>query len=155
MNGDKDSDLLVANCDAIYNVRDCDNSQVSTVGVLINVTRRHTKPPRSHRSTPMAPSSSNPTDGVIAVKFALTQNNAPTCALPAATIAITRTAGGTVGSVDEGSYSMAADRGSNFRIDQTACQYVYNHGTALGVGTYEVDIKVNGVVVGDAVFALK
>jgi probable HAF family extracellular repeat protein len=58
--------------------------------------------------------------GVIPVKFSLTKNDTPTCDLPPATIAVTRTAGGVIGSVDEGSYSMAADNGSNFRIDSTA-----------------------------------
>ena len=77
-------------------------------------------------------------------------------ALPPATIAVTRTAGGTLGAVDENSYSMAADNGSNFRIDSTACQYIYNlAASALGVGTYRVDISINGIMVGHAVFALK
>jgi hypothetical protein len=48
---------------------------------------------------------------------------------------------------------MAADNGSNFRID--GCQYVYNlSSSALGVGTYRVDIKINGQVVGSATFQL-
>jgi hypothetical protein len=51
---------------------------------------------------------------------------------------------------------MSADSGSNFRIDSTACQYVYNlAASALGVGTYRVDISINGIMVGHAVFALK
>jgi hypothetical protein len=41
-----------------------------------------------------------------------------------------------------------ADTGSNLRIDQTACQYAYNlAATTLGVGTYRVDITINGLVV--------
>ena len=44
--------------------------------------------------------------------------------------------------------------GSNFRI--ASCQYVYNlNSSALGVGTYRVDIKINGTVMGSAVFELK
>jgi len=51
---------------------------------------------------------------------------------------------------------MAADNGSNFRIDPTAYQYIYNlAASSLGVGTYRVDISINGSVVGHAVFALK
>ena len=94
--------------------------------------------------------------GVVPVKFTLTENDIPTCTLPPATISVTRTAGGTLGAVDENSYGMAADSGSNFRIDPTACQYVYNlAASSLGVGTYRVDISINGIFVGHAVFALK
>src|SRR5262249_17558298 len=94
--------------------------------------------------------------GVIPAKFTLTENDTPTCALPPATIAVTRTAGGTLGAVDENSYSMAADKGSNFRIDSTACQYIYNlAASSLGVGTYRVNISINGTVAGNAVFALR
>jgi hypothetical protein len=91
--------------------------------------------------------------GVVPVKFTLTQDGTPTCALPPATIALTRTSGGTTGTVNESVYVMAADNGSNFRID--GCQYVYNlSSSALGVGTYRVDIKINGQVVGSATFQL-
>src|SRR6185436_6038688 len=62
--------------------------------------------------------------GVVPLKFTLTNNGASTCALPPATIAVTRTGGGTLGSVNESVYSMSADSGSNFRIN--SCQYVYN-----------------------------
>jgi hypothetical protein len=92
--------------------------------------------------------------GVVPVKFTLTLNGMATCNLPAATIAVTRTAGGTVGPIDESLYSGPADTGSNFRID--SCQYVYNlSASALGVGTYRVDIMINGQVVGSASFALR
>jgi hypothetical protein len=92
--------------------------------------------------------------GVVPVKFTLTDNGSPTCDLPPATIAVTRTAGGTPGDVNESVYSMSADSGSNFRID--GCQYSYNlNSGALGVGTYRVDIKINGQVVGSAIFQLK
>ena len=64
------------------------------------------------------------------------------------------TAGGTIGAIDEMVYSGSADTGSNFRID--SCQYVYNlSASALGVGTYQVDIMINGQVVGSAIFKLK
>ena len=92
--------------------------------------------------------------GVVPVKFTLTQGGNPTCALPPATIALTRTAGGTTGAIDESVYTGSADIGSNFRID--SCQYVYNlSASALGPGTYRVDIKINGEVVGSATFKLK
>jgi hypothetical protein len=127
-----------------------------SVGVLLNLT------PWPYKASIQPPINSDGSSifkanrGVIPVKFTLTQSNTPTCQLPAATISVTRTAGGVIGSVDEDSYSMAADSGSNFRIDQTACQYVYNlAAAALGVGTYRVDISINGIFVGHAMFALK
>jgi sugar lactone lactonase YvrE len=92
--------------------------------------------------------------GVIPVKFTLTNDGSSTCTLPPATIAVTRTAGGTIGAIDESVYSGSADTGSNFRI--ASCQYAYNlSASALGVGTYRVDIKIHGTVVGSGVFGLK
>lgn len=94
--------------------------------------------------------------GVVPVKFTLMQNGAPSCTLPPASIRVIRFAGGASESVDEGTYAMAADTGSRFRIDQTACQYVYNvAASSLGVGTYWVDISINGISAGHAVFALQ
>jgi hypothetical protein len=88
------------------------------------------------------------------VKFTLTQDGSPTCALPSATIALTRTAGGIIGPINESVYVMSADNGSNFRIDD--CQYVYNLSSgALGTGTYRVDIMISGITVGSATFKLK
>jgi hypothetical protein len=92
--------------------------------------------------------------GVVPVKFTLTDFGSPTCALPPATIAVTRTAGATTGGVNESVYIMAADSGSNFKI--AGCQYEYNlNSSGLGAGTYRVDIKINNQVVGSAVFQLK
>jgi hypothetical protein len=92
--------------------------------------------------------------GVIPVKFTLTQDGVATCALPPATVALTRTAGNTTGAIDESVYSGSADTGSNFRID--SCQYIYNvSASALGAGTYRVDIVIDGQVVGSATFQLK
>ena len=71
-----------------------------------------------------------------------------------ATIAVTRTAGGTLGPVDESIYSTPADNDSKFRIAD--CHYIYNLAARkLGAGTYRVDISINGFVVGQAVFALE
>jgi len=92
--------------------------------------------------------------GVVPLRFNLTLNGVATCDLPPATIAVTRTAGGVIGQVNESDYSGNADTGSNFRID--SCQYVYNlNSRALGVGTYRVDILIDGQIVGNAVFALQ
>jgi len=67
---------------------------------------------------------------------------------------VTRTGGGVIGEVNEAVYTMPSDSGSNFRID--TCQYVYNlNSAALGVGIYQVDIKINGQIVGSATFELK
>ena len=88
------------------------------------------------------------------MKFRLTQGGVATCDLPPATIAVTRTAGGVMGAVNESLYSGSADSGSNFRID--SCQYVYNlNSGALGAGTYRVDILINNQVVGNGIFQLK
>ena len=92
--------------------------------------------------------------GVVPVKFTLTHGGVATCALPPATIALTRTAGVTIEEIDESVYSGSADSGSNFRIN--GCQYIYNlSANALGVGTYRVDIKIDNQVVGSATFQLK
>ena len=88
------------------------------------------------------------------MKFRLTLNGVATCNLPPATIALTRTAGGVMGPIDESVYDGPADNGSNFRISN--CQYMYNlAASAMGVGTYRVDIRINGNVVGSATFALR
>lgn len=94
--------------------------------------------------------------GVVPVKFGVTQyGTQQSCTLPA-TIGISKVSNGALSSVDESTYSMSVDGRSNFRIDATACQYVYNlAASALGVGTYRVDISINGIMVGHAVFALK
>src|SRR6266513_2492600 len=54
--------------------------------------------------------------GVVLVKFTLTLGGVATCTLPPATIAVTRTAGGTTGPIDESDYNGSADNGSNFRV---------------------------------------
>jgi hypothetical protein len=88
------------------------------------------------------------------VKFTLTCDGNPTCNLSPATIAVTRTSGGATGAINESVYSMAADTGSNFRVD--GCQYIYNlNSGALGVGIYRVDILINSQAVGSATFKLK
>jgi hypothetical protein len=91
--------------------------------------------------------------GVVPVRFNLTLDGVATCDLPPATIAVYRTGTGGNQQIDEAVYSGNADTGSNFRI--SSCQYVYNlNSRALGVGTYRVDILINGQVVGNATFGL-
>jgi hypothetical protein len=88
------------------------------------------------------------------VKFRLTCDGNATCGLPPATIAVTRTAGGVIGEINESVYSSPSDSGPYFRVLE--CQYHYNlNSSALGVGTYRVDILINSQVVGNATFQLK
>jgi probable HAF family extracellular repeat protein len=78
----------------------------------------------------------------IPVEFTLTENDVATCTLPPATLSITHTASGTVV--------------FNSPIEPTGCQYHYNlAASSLGAGRYLVDINVNGIAVGHAMFALK
>jgi beta propeller repeat protein len=94
--------------------------------------------------------------GVVPVKFALAVNGAPTCQLPAATITLSRIAGGALGSINEADFVQPSDVGSDFRIDPSACQYVYNLGaSSLGPGTYKVQIAIGGTTVGNGQFSLK
>jgi hypothetical protein len=108
----------------------------------------------SPRSTLMGQVSLAPSAGVVPVKFTLTQGGVTTCDLPPATIAVARTGCGVTGEVNESVYSINADAGSDFRIDN--CQYAYNlNSRALGIGIYRVDILINGQVVGSATFELR
>jgi hypothetical protein len=92
--------------------------------------------------------------GVLPVRFTLFENGTPTCALPPATIAITRTANGKL--VNNRIYATPADKGSNFRIDPSACQYVYKVAARrLGIGEYRAEISINGAEIGYAVFSLR
>jgi hypothetical protein len=108
------------------------------------------RPPLNADGTSVFPSKR----GVIPIKFTVTLGGNPTCALPAATISVTRTAGATPGSINESVYAMAADNGSNFRVE--GCEYIYNlNSDALGVGTYRAEIRINGGVAGSVLFQLK
>jgi hypothetical protein len=56
--------------------------------------------------------------------------------------------------MDEAVYTGFANAGSNFSTD--SCQYVYNLSpSALGVGRYRVDIKINGHIVNSPTFELR
>jgi len=92
----------------------------------------------------------------LSVKFTLMENGVPTCTMPSATIVVTRTAGRNTGPLTERTFIAPGDKGTNYRIDPSTCQYVYQLNTAsMGAGTYRVDIDINGTAVGDAVFALR
>lgn len=92
--------------------------------------------------------------GVVPIKFNLVQDGVSTCNLPPATLTLDRLFGGAPGSVDESTYSMAADSGNNFRA--SGCQYIYNlAAAAVGPGQYKVGIVIGSEVVGIAYFELK
>jgi hypothetical protein len=92
--------------------------------------------------------------GVVPVRFTLTADGEPTCDLYPATIALLRTGGQTPIPINPDNFIAPSEDGSSFRI--TDCQYHYNLRTSsLGTGTYLVQIKIGGVVVGSATFGLK
>jgi hypothetical protein len=113
--------------------------------------------PRGHVQQPIDADGSsvfNAKRGVIPVRFTLTMNGSPTCQLPPATIAVTRTVGSVVGPVDESVYAASADSGSGFRTSD--CQYVYNlAASSLSAGRYRIEIAIDGITVGDAEFSLR
>jgi len=93
---------------------------------------------------------------VIQVEFTLSVGGEETtCNLPPATITLTRTAGGVLGTISLSEYVLPTDNGSNFRIFR--CEYVYDLGSkTLGPGTYRVDVTLSGAgVAGSAVFSLR
>src|SRR5262249_49948147 len=92
--------------------------------------------------------------GVVPVKFTATYDDAPTCDLPAASIALFQTAGTVLGPVTALVSAGSSDSGTAFRVD--SCQYVFNLSTApLGAGTYDVRITIGGAIVGRAAFGLQ
>jgi hypothetical protein len=94
--------------------------------------------------------------GVVPVKFTLSLNAAPTCQLPPATIAIFRTGGSAPAAVNQSDFLAPSDNGSNFRVDSTNCQYIYNlNSRSIGVGAYSVQVRIGGIAVGTASFALQ
>ena len=93
---------------------------------------------------------------VLPVKFRLTQFDQQTCALQPATIAVTRATRKKLIPVDPSVFSTRGDDGVNFRLNSKSCQYHYNLAASeLRSGTYRVDISINGIMVGHAVFALE
>jgi len=91
--------------------------------------------------------------GVVPVKFTVYSQGVQTCATKAATITLSRISNGTPQTVDEGTYNLSADSGSNFRISD--CQYVYNLSLKqLPTGTYEAAIIIDGRQAGAGRFGL-
>ena len=85
---------------------------------------------------------------LIPARFILKQYGLQTCGLPPATIGIIRASDGTLSPIDE-------FNGQSFQIDPATCQYVYNLPTArLGSGVFRVDISIEGIFVGHALFAI-
>jgi hypothetical protein len=92
----------------------------------------------------------------VPVKFTLSLGRVATSQLPAATISVFRVSGSTETAINQSDYILASDSGSNFRIDTTSCEYVYNLSTkSLGTGTYRVNISINGSMVGTGTFGLQ
>jgi len=92
--------------------------------------------------------------GVVPVRFTLSLKGVATCQLPPATLEVYRTSPGGAVDVNEADYTLPSDSGSNFRTQ--SCQYVYNLVTgALGSGSYVVQAKIGGIVVGTATFGLR
>ena len=124
-------------------------SGFGSVGVLINTT------PSQYKASVQQPINSDGSSifkanrGVIPVKFGLTQNDTSTCELPAATIAVTRTAGGHWVQLmkTRTAWRRTAAQISVFLAASTS---TISRRHSLGVGTYRVDISINGIVVGQA-----
>jgi hypothetical protein len=80
----------------------------------------------------------------------------PTCPMQPASVFITKKDGTPTGSVNEPETIQPQDNNGLFRI--VDCKYMYNLATSSlsGVGTYEIRVKINGVIAsGPAVFDLK
>jgi len=119
-------------------------------------TRAVVQPPIGGRSLSVF----NANRGSVPAKWRLMVDGAPTCALPPATIALSRVVGAAVGSINQADFIMPSDTGSSYRND--GCQYVYNLDSGmLGPGTYLVTISIPGPTagtvetVGRAVFSLR
>ena len=115
-NGDGKQDLAVPNAganDVSVLLRDCAATPTPTPTPT---------PPHQYSAQIQQPINAKGTSvfndkrGVVSVKFTLSDFGTPTCALPPATIALTRTAGGSPGAINESVYTMSADSGSNFRL---------------------------------------
>ena len=146
---------IVAWCDPMFD----DQGAVSYHSVLLTpIYKALVQPPIKGDGSSVFPART----GVVQVKFNLSKSNSKTCALPPATIAVTKAAGGalvsqannTVNSTANNTFVPLVDKGPNFRI--SSCQYVYNLGVySFTPGTYRVDISIKNILVGHAVFALR
>jgi probable HAF family extracellular repeat protein len=94
--------------------------------------------------------------GVIPVKFKLLAQGVKTCALPPATIAITKASRRTLALVSESTYASEGVSQPDCQIEPSECRYKYLlSASQLGAGTYRVDLSINGIMVGHAVFTLR
>jgi hypothetical protein len=77
--------------------------------------------------------------------------------LPAATIAVNKTAGSNLGAVDETLAAQTSDTGGWFR--QVDCKYIHNLDTSSlsGVGTYNVSVDIGGttIIASPGIFGLR
>ncbi|MFZ0270475.1 MAG: VCBS repeat-containing protein [Acidobacteriaceae bacterium] len=108
---------------------------------------------------PLSPSTSKTYkafQGSIPVAFSLSQYGDSACILPPAKILVTETAGSSPGVVPQNLYVTWPDDGAKFVADTSACEYTYNLATwSLGPGTYQIQISLYGIGVGNATFKLK
>ena len=145
--------------DKVGNYRTYHTADLQAAGFPTTFTNVLTTPYDAHIHPPINSDGSSVFSakrGVVPVKFTVTRDEVPVCTVADATISVVRTAGSSTGAIDEGTYLGASDSGSYFRVDPTACQYIYNLSvSSFGVGAYRVNISIDGVVVGHAVFALK
>jgi len=94
---------------------------------------------------------------VIPLRFRLLQEGTPTCTLPPAKVAIKKVSAQTQDLVSEviiseGGVSSATAAG----VVPILCQYVDQvQPPELGIGTYRVDLSINEIMVGHAVFTLR
>jgi hypothetical protein len=80
---------------------------------------------------------------------------APTCALPPATIRVSKTSGASSGTVNEPLTIQPGDDNGSFRV--VDCKYMYNLATSSlsGPGRYKVEVVINGSPAGAAEFDLR
>jgi hypothetical protein len=145
--------------DNVRNLRDYSTAQLQAAGFPVTFTNVLASPYKAYVQPPINSNDSSVFSakrGVVPVKFTVVRDDVPICTIADATISVARIAGTSTAAIDEASYLRTSDSGSYFRVDPTACQYIYNLSvSSFGVGTYRVNISIDGVVVGSAVLALK
>jgi len=94
--------------------------------------------------------------GVIPMKFKLLAQGVQTCALPEATITVTKASQRTLALVRESGHTADGVSRPDCQIEPIACRYKYLlPASQLGPGTYRVDLSIQGIMVGHAVFTLR
>jgi hypothetical protein len=139
-NGDVSVQTVTGNATA-GSLASCGITYSASPGSGVVITAAQVRPPINSDGTSIF----RARRGVIPVKFDLSQNGVEIRTLPPATLDLTRTRGQVTGTVIAG---------AGFRI--AGHQYMYNlDSRALGVGMYRLDVKINGQVVGSAIFELR